>query len=61
MLILHFLFSHGGIILIDIQVVVVVVIVIVVVIIIVIIVVVCVDNVDHSLEGDEDEGDKSKC
>ena len=51
----------GGIILIKIQVVVVVIVVIVVVIIVVVIVVVCIDNVDHSLEGNQDEGDKPEC
>ena len=54
-------FSLGGIILIDIQIVVVTVVIVVVVIIVVIVVVVSIDNVDHSLKGDEDEGDKSKC
>ena len=38
-----------------------VIVVIVVVIIVVVIVVVCIDNVDHSLEGNQDERDKSEC
>ena len=52
---------HGGIILINIQVVVVVIVVVVVVIIVVVIVVVCINNVYHSLKGNQDKGDKSKC
>ena len=51
----------GGIILIKIQIVVVIVVIVVVVIIVVVIAVVCIDNVDHSLKSNEDEGDKSKC
>ena len=57
----YYTFLLRGIILIKIQVVVVVIVVVVVVIIVVVIVVVCIDNVDHSLKGNQDEGDKSKC
>ena len=59
--ILNIVLLHGGIILINIQVVVVVIVVVVVVIIVVVIVVVCINNVYHSLKGNQDKGDKSKC
>ena len=61
LILLRHCFSLGGIILIDIQIVVVTVVIVVVVIIVVIVIVVCIDNVDHSLECNQDEGDKSKC
>ena len=55
-----FFLSHSSIILIDIDIVVVVILIVIVVIIVVIVVVVGADDVDHCLDGDEDEGSKSK-
>ena len=59
----RFLFHRlflSSIILIDIYIIVVVVLIIIVVIVVVIVIIVGVDDVDHCLDGDEDEGSKSK-